>query len=323
VTTALPARLPRFRLLPAWGLPLLLAGLATAPGRSDPPVASVYGRVGAAPAAGAGAPDTAGQAERIVTSACAAFARCDSVSVKLRQKARIGPRTLVGTGRYLQSGQGENQRFRFESTLTCDSESFEVTEVCDGLFFWGHRRHGADRPTLQRIDVRRVREKLQQLGLAEPVDSAPYLGGLPRVLWLVRQRFRFAAAVPGDLRGLPVWIVDGRWDPEALAGLLPDLADAARRPEGVPPERLPDGVPWGVRFAIGQADLLPLRLEWLAIPGVRPVSAAEPEPIAVLELDAFEFDAPVEPAAFFYQPAGEGLIDVSEMHVKGLQPMRP
>ena len=64
-----------------------------------------------------------------------------------------------------------------------------------------------------------------------------------------------------------------------------------------------------------------VRLNRFASP--RPVDPAEPEPIAVLELDEFAFDGSIEPAAFFYQPAGEGLIDVTEMHMGGLQPMRP
>ncbi|MFM7137674.1 MAG: hypothetical protein ACKO1M_11485 [Planctomycetota bacterium] len=279
--------------------------------------------------AGAGA-DAAAQAERIVASSLATISRAESVSIRLRQRVRIGDRVLVGAGRYLQAGQGEEQRFRFEATLTCESrafgiepESFEVTEVSDGLFCWLHQRNGPDPSLLYRIDIQRVRGRLTELGLADPNDTAPYLGGLQRTLWWNRQWFRFAGAVPGEIDGLPVWIVEGRWPPETLVSMLPQLADAAKRPGGVQPEDLPDGVPWMVRLAVGRSDLLPRRLEYLAIPGERPVAAGPPEVIMAIEFLEIEVDAPVDATAFYYQPATEELIDMTGTLVKTLQAMRP
>jgi hypothetical protein len=48
-----------------------------------------------------------------------------------------------------------------------------------------------------------------------------------------------------------------------------------------------------------------------------------PEPIAVLELTDIEVGGQVDPAAFFYQPAAVGLMDVTEAHVAGLSLWRP
>ena len=99
--------------------------------------------------------------------------------------------------------------------------------------------------------------------------------------------------------------------------------EAARRPGGVEPQELPDGVPWRVRLWIGRGDLLPRRIEWLAIPGERPVVAAEPEPIAVLDIHDVELGGRVDATTFFYKPATAGLMDVTEQQMKTLTPWRP
>jgi hypothetical protein len=331
-----PSGLPWRRFVSAAAAVGSAAGVAWA----DPPAASVYSRRPAAAlattapalpqAAGVAAADgpadaaDSPQAERIVAGALAAISRADSFSCRIRQKARIGDHVLVGAGRYVQAGQGEERRFRYESTLTCDTESFEQLEVCDGLFCWMYRRNGPETAALQRVDVRRVLDQLGQLKAPEGVDPAPYLGGLPRMLWLLRESFRFTAATAADFGGASVWVVEGVWVPERLAGFLPDIAEQAKQPDGVAAAVLPDGMPWRIRLAIGRNDLLLRRVEWLAIPGLRPVAAgAVPEPIAVLDIDEPQLGGPVDAAAFFYQPATTGLMDVTEQHVQTLQLMRP
>lgn len=311
---------------------LAVVGLASRVGRGEGgPAPSVYSRAAGGPHPGAASSAAesadpaadAAQAERILASSLARIGQAKSLSIRLRQRVRIGDRVLVGAGRYLQAGRGDEQRFRFETTLKSDSESFEVTEVCDGLFCWLHRRTGPDRPVLERIDVQRVRARLEELKAADPSDTAPHVGGLQRSLWSMRQWFRFTAAVPAEIEGRPVWILEGHWQPGVLAILLPALAESTEKPGGIRPEELPDGVPWLVRLAVGQGDLLPVQLEFQAIPGTRPVSAAPPEPIAVVDFLEVEIDRPVDATAFFYQPASEELVDLTGHVVKTMSLMRP
>lgn len=319
------ASLPGFRRRP-WHAPGSLAAWAALAAAlvsaEQPPAASVYRRTG--PTAGGDAATLDGaQAERIVASSLLALERADPCVAKIRQKVRIGNRVLTGSGRYVQAGVGEEQRFRFEAGLACVSESFDVVEVCDGLFSWGYLRHANDPPGLSRVDVRRVREKLEALEASAPRGAARYLGGLQRTLWRVREWFRFTAAEAVDLDGRPAWRVEGCWDVERLAMILPDLAEAARRPGGVEPGELPDGVPWRVVLWIDRGDQLPRRVEWLAIPGPRPAAAVAPEPIAVLDIYDVEVGGRVEPGAFFYKPAATGLMDVTEQTLKTLHAWRP
>lgn len=290
------------------------------------PAGSVYQRAAqkaaaAAPAAVA-ADEQAVQAERIVTAALAALGRAESISARVRQRVRVDDRVLVGAGRYVQSGLGEDQRYRYESSMQSDSETFDLLEVCDGLFAWSYRRIGPQPPYLERLDVRRMRERLRQL---EPGDNpvSPHLGGVQRTLALVRTWFRFHTVEAAAIDDLPIWKVEGRWHGESLALLLPAVKDAALRPGGIEPAELPDGTPWGVRLSIGKRDLFPFRIEWLAIPGRRPVAARDPEPVAVIEMYDVRLGDPVDAAAFVYKPAIEGLVDLTETRVKFLAPLRP
>lgn len=285
------------------------------------PAESVY-RKNAAPVS-APAADQAAQAERIVAAALAAMGRAESISARVRQRVRVDDRVLVGAGRYVQSGLGEDQRYRFESSMQSDTETFDLLEVSDGLFAWSYRRIGPQPPQLERLDVRRIRDRLHQLKPADDAAISPYLGGVQRTLALLRDWFRFTTVEPATIDQLPVWRIEGRWCGECLAALLPALKDAATKPEGITAAELPDGMPWSVRLSIGKRDLFPFRIEWLAIPGRRPVTGREPEPVAVLELYDVRLGEPVDAAAFVYKPATEGLIDFTETRVKHLVPMRP
>lgn len=337
--TARTSSLPSLPSLLALGVaacvvPVVCGGsLKPAAGEDGAGAPSVYSRRAAAARVAAAATaastaahsdrDEAAQAERIVASSLARIARAETVAIRLRQRVRLGDRVLVGAGRYLQAGQGEEQRFRFETSLTSDSESFEITEVSDGIFCWLHRRVGPDPATLHRIDIQRVRSRLAELGASDPADAAPYLGGLQRNLWWIRQWFRFQEAIAGEIDGRQVWIVEGRWQPETLKLLLPELVAAAGPQGEISPEQVPDGFPWVVRLAIGRNDLLPCRFEFLAVPGERPVAPAPLEPIAVVEFLDVVVDGDVDATAFYYQPANEELVDITGQTVKTLGLMRP
>lgn len=285
------------------------------------PADSVYRR--SASPAEQGVDDQGAQAERIVAAALAALGRTESISARVRARVRLDDRVLVGAGRYVQSGIAEDQRYRYEASLKADTETFELLEVCDGVHAWSYRRIGPQPPLLERLDVRRVRERLEQLQPGAGTPVSPHLGGLQRSLALLRTWFRFRTVEATGIEDLPVWRVEGRLEPVGLALLLPDRKEAIGAAEGISAAALPDGVPWGVRLWIGKRDLFPFRIEWLAIPGRRPVPEGEAETTAVLELYDVQLGAPVDASAFVYKPAIEGFVDLTETCVKHLAPLRP
>ncbi|MBM3953928.1 MAG: hypothetical protein FJ309_04835 [Planctomycetes bacterium] len=264
----------------------------------------------------------AGQAERIVAAALAGIARAPSISLRVRQLVRVGGRVFKGGGRYVQSGIDEDQRFRFEARLSAESEEFDILEVCDGLFHWNSRRQGYIAPTTERIDVRRLREKLAALGLLQRGDTAAYLGGILEPLAQTREWFRFTSAVAVEIDGVPAWSITGEWDRERLAALLPDEAEAIRVAAAIEPARLPEGLPWSVRFSISRKELFPFRIEWLAVPGPRPAHGP-PEVVGLMEFYDVRIGDPVDAAAFVHRPGTEGLIDITDIAVTYLKPLRP
>ncbi len=326
-----PPKPPRLAELPRRRLPFLaiaafiLAVAVAAPAKpqSGPQSGSQSGLTGSVYQRAQDGAEEQGNAERIVAAALTGLGRANSISARVRQLARVGNVVLKGGGRYLQSGTGEEQRFRFESKLTAETEEFDVLEVNDGLYYWSYRKLGAQPPRLTRIDTRRVRERLGSFGVPEQATAAPYLGGVQRSLALVREWFRFDAVSSGMIDDVPIWTIDGQWDRDRLAALLPDKAEAIKSPAGIAAGDLPEGMPWSVRLSIGKRELFPFRIEWLAIPGQRPVAATTPEVVAVLELYEVRVGDPVDATAFVYKPAIEGLMDVSENYSNALQPLRP
>ena len=301
-------------LLAACGV-VILSGRAGVARAQAGAAGSVYQR-------GADAND-AGQPERIVAAAIAGLSKAESISARVRQLARVGDTVLKGSGRYVQQGTGREQRFRLETRLSSDTETFDLLEVCDGLFFWNYRKLGMQPATVQRVDVQRVHEHLEKLSLGPRGSDGPYVGGVQRILALVREWFRFTTATANDLDGMQVWTIEGSWHKPMLAMILPGQAEAINSAAGITAADLPEGMPWSVRLAIGRRELFPFRIEWLAIPGPRPVTATTPEVVAVLELYDVQLGEPVDATAFVYKPAIDGLIDVTDQHLKEVSPPRP
>lgn len=314
-------RLPRLRQPPLRLLAVMsaLAGVGAVEGRGAQaqgvPSGSIYHRNADA--------DEAGRGERIVAAAIAGLGKAESISARVRQLARVGDTVLKGGGRYVQSGTGSEQRFRLESRLSSETETFDLLEVCDGLFLWSYKKLGMQSAAVQRVDVQRVHEQLEALKVGPRPSDGPYLGGIQRMLALVREWFQFTTTTAEELDGMPVWRVEGSWNKELLAGLLRASTRNHDDPAGITAADLPEGMPWSVRLSIGRRELFPFRVEWLAIPGPRPAATTTPEVVAVFELYDVRLGEPVDATAFVYKPAMEGLIDVTDQQLKSLAALRP
>jgi hypothetical protein len=286
--------------------------------------------------ASADGPDAAAQAERIVAACILGLAKETSISARMRQRVRIGDHSMVGAGLYLQTGLGEEQRFRFESSLAVDSRNqastsgtfftVETLEICDGGSFWTYHRWGEKPAEVQRVDIARVRQRVEKI-TRDPGPDAPaitqHIGGVPRVLAWLREWFLFEKAVPAEIDGMPIWLVEGYWNPIQVARMFPDIADEIDAENRLPPEALPDGVPWSVRISIGKRDLFPFRIEYFAVCGERPVDNPQVETIGVFELFDVRLGEPVDQSVFIYSPASSAIVDTTDLHLGGVFGPRP
>jgi hypothetical protein len=280
------------------------------------------------PGSAVGDADAAARAERIVTACLAGLAREASISARMRQRVRVGDHSMVGAGRYLQVGLGEQQRFRFETSLAADSRSqipatgsfftVETLEICDGASFWTYRRWGDHPPEVHRVDVARVRQRVDTISHVSGPDApaiTQHIGGVPRIIAWLREWFFFVNAESAEIDGMPVWLVDGRWNADQASRMFPTIEGLVDSAGSVQPAALPDGVPWSVRLSIGKRELFPFRIEYFAVPGERPVNEPQLQTVGVFELYDVQLGEPVDQTEFIYSPASNTVIDTTEGHL--------
>ncbi|HBU38674.1 MAG TPA: hypothetical protein DEB70_12845 [Planctomycetaceae bacterium] len=301
-------------LLLVWVMALFFGGRSRSQERAE---SSVYQQ-----SAGSGVRQTAElvssqkQAERLVASMLSRLGRVESISARIRQRTRAEGMVIVGTGRYLQQGNGLDQQFRFEVVNKADTEIFELLEVSDGISFWKFQKGSSTPVRLARVDISQIRTKLKDLGIEEGQAVAPHLGGLQGAIAHIRRYFQFESAERESLEGLPVWRVVGRWNSSRLIEIFPHLKALPNSSEGVA-EEVPAGTPCSVELIIGSEQLFPFRITWSGRS-----HDGEFEPISILELYEVRLGEPIDSAAFVYKPSAEGLLDVTEQFVRGIQPLR-
>src|SRR5207253_8719306 len=93
--------------------------------------------------------------------------------------------TLAGSGHYLQSGDGPEKLFRLE--LTTQIEDYKATQQTIGgrQYLWIRRDFGMDQRSLTRVDLRRVRQAIEDAGPPLSLDPSPtWLGivSMPQML---------------------------------------------------------------------------------------------------------------------------------------------
>ncbi len=180
-----------------------------------------------------------------------------------------------------------------------------------------------ERPTVTRIDVRRVLAAMEQDKREVRPDLAGQLalGGLPKLLEGLRRSFRFTRAESGKLDSMPVWIATGSWRPEALAVFAKDLAEQAAQGKPLNLKRLPTQLPEEVSIYLGQDDLFPYRIEYrrrTAQQGRGGDSGGEMLPIVVVEFCDVRLNTPIDPQQFEYRPVNVDVVDTTQPLLKGL-----
>jgi hypothetical protein len=270
----------------------------------------------AAPAADPAAGDL------LVQQAVEAMQRHETFAARLRQRIDLFGHRLVGSGQYLQQGQGPDRRLRLELRLHVAEQPIVLQQVCDGQFLWTLNQLDPA-PVLQRVDARRVRQALEEGGRAVPYGLANTLalGGLPKLLEQLRQNFQFGPAIPGHFDGTPVWVLVGQWRAERIAALVPEQQAAVAAGGTIDLDGLPPQLPHEVLLALGQHDLAPYQIEFRRRAGEGSAAGQGSDarvPIFTLELFDLKIDAPLDPRAFVYQPSGLDVLDTTDSLLKSL-----
>ena len=300
-----------------------------------------------------GDPNSAPSAgQRLADRAAHDIAAHASISARIRQRVHLFGQQLVGQGNYLQLGTGPDQLMRLELTIQAGERS-TLRQVCDGRFLWLYRSlPEGDR--LGRVDLRRVRRAVERAGqgrteggpdrrgslpATRPIGSMGFdalaLGGLPRLLDSLSDRFQFQNPKSETFNGEAVWSVWGEWKPDRLAQLLPEQREVLLRGDRVPPDAWPVQLPVRVRLVLGQDDLFPYRIEFYGLPenvpaaksatptegdGSALVPPAAAEPMVAMDLFEVTLGAAIDPLDFAFKPGDMEVTDATDTFIARLIP---
>jgi hypothetical protein len=250
-----------------------------------------------------------------------------SIAAKLRVNIDLFGQQLMGAGKYLQLGEGEDKLLRLELSVQTDDHTLTFQQVCDGRFLW-LRRDLPDSVDLGRIDLKRLRREVGHqppLHAAARMDTWMALGGLPKLMNSLDENFDFAAPQPTELAGVKMLALIGRWKAERLIRLLPEQETAdLQQPATIHPAHLPPHLPHRVNVLLGHDDLFPYRVEYLRQdPGSsgnrRGQMNGQPWTVMTrIDFREVSIPATIDPLQFVYQPDAAEIEDRTRAMVETL-----
>lgn len=233
------------------------------------------------------------------------------LAAEFHYKLQAYDQTLAGSGRYLQSGEGPEKLFRLE--LTTQLEGYKATQQTIGGkdYLWIRRDFGSEQRSLARVDLRQVRQAIEESGPPLSLDPSPtWLGivSLPKMLGSLGQWFAFEPAREDRAGDRRILRVRGRMKPERKGQLIGE-----RKGQGG--EQIPDAI----ELTLGTDAALPLfpyRIEYLK----RQAKDKEPEFAALLTLDFFSAKVrrDIDPQQFEYFPNNQEVEDTTKLFLERL-----
>jgi hypothetical protein len=263
-------------------------------------------------------------ADLIVQNAADALAKHQSISARVRFHVDAFGYRPIGQGTYLQQGLGAERKVRWELKTSVGEQISLWQQICDGKYLWLLTEFSPEQRSLDRIDLRTVRQALEKASntadkpLSFKADLA--IGGLPQVAESLRKSFRFTRAEAGQLDQLPVWIVTGSWRPEVLKPIAKELAEQAAKGNSLDLKKLPPQMPEEVHLYLGQDDLFPYRIDYRRRGAGQgrggEGSADEMKSMVLVELYEVRLNDAINPREFEYDP--QSYSEATEGYLKTL-----
>lgn len=272
----------------------------------------------AAPAARAALPDP----QQLLDGCCRMLARQKSIVAKVRSRATIYDRELIGSGDYAQ-GPELARLLRYELRMQVDDRVVNLLQVADGRHLWISSIL-KEEPEIQRIDIDRVLAALDAeaaaAGFVDP-NRRLGLGGLSQLMAGIAKDFEFKNVFRSQLDGLPMLGIEGRWKSAALETLVPKTkskVDAGRPKTDTMRPHVPDRIV----IYLGADDLFPYRFEYRRSTAAKEKTGKDldavldvdgpSKPLLVLEFFQVHFDVPIEERKFQFTPGAFRVADITE-----------
>lgn len=249
--------------------------------------------------------------ERFTENSARNLLALPGLAADFHYKLQAYEQTLSGSGRYLQAGEGPEKLFRLE--LTTQLEGYKATQQTIGgkQYLWIRRDFGPEQRSLARVDLRRVRQAIEEAGPPLSLDPSPtWLGivSLPKMIGSLSHWFDFEPASEDRAGDRRVVRVRGQIKPQRKQQLLGE----GKRPGG---EQIPDAV----ELTLGTDAALPLfpyRIEYLNRKG----KGEHGEFTSVLTLDFFSAKVrrDIDLQQFDYLPVNQEVEDRTKLFLERL-----
>lgn len=207
--------------------------------------------------------------ELLLERAAAQLQRMPLLQASLKQRGDVLGKPFEGTGAYWQFADDSQMLLKLNLNIQVGKQRFSIAQVNDGSNFWMREawtsKDQEESSTLQRVDLQKLRGvAVKPTG---PAGSSAWMvdGGLPKLLKSLSENFDFAEPQTADIAGAPVYVLQGTWNREALAKLLPEKADQINNSKPLSLADLPNQLPDRVRIVLSRdaaTDLFPYIVEY-------------------------------------------------------------
>ncbi|MFV2067104.1 MAG: hypothetical protein ACC645_09005 [Pirellulales bacterium] len=272
--------------------------------------------------------------QEMIADAARRLSSQPSVAAKIRQRASLFGRDLVGSGAYRQMRAGGKMLIRLELKLQVGGEITSLQQVNDGATLW-IRRDVGDASTTGYVNLGKLSKASSGASASDaawPTADAMALGGLQQLLLELHGSFLFGVPVSSQLGAVPVWTLHGQWKPEMLAAFFPDQKEAILAGESPRTELLPDHVPDTVTLVLGRDEFIPLfpyRIEYSRriVPAHAEsrrdsnshATATGVRPLVTMELFEVQRRVDQDPSLFIYKLGNQHVEDWTERFMRRLQ----
>ncbi len=218
------------------------------------------------------------------------------LGVRLRIRARVFERRMLGAGQYWQRRLSHQQlQTRFQWALQQGTQQVRWQQVCDGRMLWT-AIHYPHKRQLTRVNL----DELTASSKPSSQVAVPY--GLPGLLSQLLQSCRFTHWRETKLQSVPMVALYGTWRPEALRSLVRDPKSLFGKLLPRDRKEFPVHLPQQVVVFLSHRELFPFRIDF------RRGRAGEESLVVVLEFFQLQTSPKFQQGLFTFRP-GRGRVE--------------
>ncbi len=262
------------------------------------------------------------RAETILRQAIRKTESWTTIESKIRQKLSLFDKQLFGSGIYIEQlsplsihSDFDRTQFRLELRIQPPSDSLGQEEpntlisVCDRRYVWKYTSMTGEKPSLERIDVERLKKAIALGGQAEKyrrIQGIPATGGLAGTLRQLENFYVFDLPPEEPMLGgqIAAWRLKGRLRSDQKKRMTERLHQNSESPNETKKKPRPEQIATDIVIFLGKDDLFPYRLEYY-----RRVSEKQElgEPFLTMEIFEVRLDGEGIPSSIFHYLPGENI----------------